>query len=622
MATVLESSSHMKDRFSISRTLAAASLLTATLTSFITTPAQDLVPVSSLTGGSSVFIIRARASARRAGTSTKPTRTRAQQLETTAKIKKQYENQQARLVVKPNRAKVVDPNKLPPNPAKTLPPARASKLFAGVGEYYIARGDFEQSFDFFRDAINLDDRNLDAKHGYSEALAMKGNDLLVKDQAATAKGVFLEAVKYDPANAAALFGLGEVYSELDQPTEAIAAYEKSLASDKDLTEIYVPLGILYYQAGDIAKADDLLAKALAKSSGTPETYFYLGLVRYAQNRNDEALAAFRKAKDLDPNYAEAYFYSGETLLRVNRVDDAIAEYQKAIQLKTGYFDALLALGQAQITVKHYSDAITALLAAQKLKNDNWEVYAALGDANREVPNFNDAEANYNLAAVFYTRLPDFNKETAADFYRKAALMIGQQCDINMKKFIPCRWPSAIGSLQKAIALTDDPIDYVNLGWAYFRTAHPYAEAKNLAAAKPDLDSAKAALDHAVSTGNASVVDFALQNMGAVQIDLGDFAGAIATLNKRLGTHPDDPVMRYQLGVAYFKNNDLTNAEKAFRDALKRDPKYVFALVGLGETMLSKKNSKELRKVIDQLKLIDPQAAADLEFKAKAARLPI
>src|SRR5215212_3736498 len=141
----------MKDRPRVMNSAVALVLLPAILFSYLPARSQDLVPISSLTGGSSVFVTRARAAAKRTFASLKPARSKAQRLETAVKIKKQYENQQAKITVKPNRAKVVDPNKLPPNASRTLPPAQASKLFAGVGEYYVAKGEYEMSFDFFRD---------------------------------------------------------------------------------------------------------------------------------------------------------------------------------------------------------------------------------------------------------------------------------------------------------------------------------------------------------------------------------------------------------------------------------------------------------------------------------------
>ena len=323
------------------RLIISSCVIAAFLLAPIRNNAQGLLPITSITGGSSVFAFRSVAKAvKRFIAAVKPTRTRAQRNETVAKIRKQYETI-AKVTPRLNRAKVIDPDKLPTN-TRTLPAAEGSKLFAGVGEYYNDKGDYEKAIEFFRDAVALDETNVSAKSGFSEALAIKGNDFLVKDQAAAAKGVFLEALKLDPKNSAAYFGLGEVYAELDQTADAIASYEKSLDNNKDLTEIYVPLGILYYQAGEIAKADVLLTKALAFSGDSSETQFFLGLVRSSQNRNDEALVAFQKAKTLDVALAEAFFYSGEILVRLKRTAEAVPDYQKAVEIKPGYFDAWLA----------------------------------------------------------------------------------------------------------------------------------------------------------------------------------------------------------------------------------------------------------------------------------------
>ena len=110
------------------------------------TLAQDLVPISSLTGGSSVFVVRnsARAAVRVTPVA-RPTRTKAQQLESVAKLNKQYvaTSKQHREV-----AKVVDPSKLPKN-YKTLPAADGSKLFAGVGDIYLAEQRSRQGYRIF-----------------------------------------------------------------------------------------------------------------------------------------------------------------------------------------------------------------------------------------------------------------------------------------------------------------------------------------------------------------------------------------------------------------------------------------------------------------------------------------
>lgn len=578
----------------------------------------QLIAMSSITGGSSVFVFRNVAKAvKRFVAAVKPTRTKAQRLETVAKIKKQYDTI-AKVTPRANRATVLEPDKLPKN-VKTLPAPAGSKLFAGVGQYYNDKGDFEKAMEFFRDAISLDETNVSAKSGLSESLSLKGNDLLIKDQASAAKGVFLEALKYDPKNSAAYFGLGEVYNETDQAAEAIASYEKSLENNKDLTEIYVPLGILYYQAGEIAKADSLLTKALAFSADSAETQFFLGLVRSTQNRSEEALVAFQKAKTIDATLAEAFYYSGEMLIRLKRTAEAVPDYKKAVDIKPAYFDAWFALGEAYYELGNFPEAIIAYKAAVRLKNNDWEVYAGLGEAYRQNKEFELAEANYNLATIFLGNSKEPNKETLADLYSKVGLSVGQQCDINIQKNIACKWPVAIRALKKATELTENPIDYVNLGWAYFRFGHGDFERGDMAAARPNLELAVVALQKAVVAGPPAS-EFALQNMAAAQIDLGDNKSAIDTLTRLIAVRPDLNFSRYALGVAYNKSGDLANAEKWLREAVDKEPQNVAYLTALGDTLIARKNGKEAKKIVERIRPLNAQAAANMELRIKIAKL--
>ena len=75
-----------------------------------------------------------------------------------------------------------------------------------------------------------------------------------------------------------------------------------------------------------------------------------------------------------------------------------------------------------------------------------------------------------------------------------------------------------------------------------------------------------------------------------------------------------------LGVAYFKNNDVANAEKAFRAAIDKEPKNVTYMMALGNALISRKDGKGLKALIEQLKLVDPAASAELEKKRVAFRL--
>ena len=77
-----------------------------------------------------------------------------------------------------------------------------------------------------------------------------------------------------------------------------------------------------------------------------------------------------------------------------------------------------------------------------------------------------------------------------------------------------------------------------------------------------LQLAKAALQKALDA-DPTFID-ALQNMGVVQNDLGDFRGAIETFKKVIEKEPDWAFTRYALGSAYFMLGEYDNAAAAFR----------------------------------------------------------
>jgi superkiller protein 3 len=572
--------------------------------------AQDLVPVGDISGNSSVFVFRnsAKGSPQKFVTKQRAARSKDAQIASTKRITTQYENL-AKVAPRRKRETVVDPNDPRLPKFASMPKEEASKLFAGVGEYYIDKNDSENAVNFFRESLDLDPKNPISPKGLSEALALKGNELLVKDNSKAAKANFDEALKYNPNNAVAFYGLGEVYSDQDLDSQSIDSYEKALQNDKDLTEIYVPLGILYYQAGEIAKADNYLTKAVASDPNAPETQYFLGLVRYAQNKNPEALAAFRNATRMKPDYAEAHYYTGQVLERMDKEADASAEYQKALDLRPNYFEAALDLGSSYYQQEKWSDAITAYEKAVKLKNDNIQAYINLGDAYRQAKNYERAESNYNLAATFIERAPTFNKVDAADTYNKIGFVIAQQCPINASKGMPCRWDSATRALEKAVALTNDNVDYANLGWAYYNAAQKDLADNKTDSAKQKLEKARTDLQKATAA-DSRYLTAPMVNLGMALTDLGDYSSAIDVLSKVVQREPKWTFALNELGMAYLLNKDYKNAIDRFNSVIKRDDKYTAAWFNLGKAQFANGNIGEAKKAYSQLRKLGANNLAD------------
>lgn len=602
-------------------------LLIAIFISSTESAAQDLIPVSDVTGGSSVFVLRggSRATPKKFVSRAGIQRTKTQRIETAKKVSKQYTTL-AKVDPRRTREQAVDPKDLPSDQKlKQMPRAEASKLFAGVGEYYMDRDDYNNAIDFFREAISMDSANGVASSGLSEALALKGNELLVKDSFPVARSFFEEALKYNANNAPAYFGLAEVLTEMGKEDEAVANYEKALQNDTALSEIYTPLGALYYQrastklqakqdaSAELSKADNYLTKAVASSPNDAQAHYYLGLVRYSQNRNDEALTLLKKAATLDATNPDVFYYVGATLARLNRNKEAVAEFTRATTLKANFFDAWFELGSAQYELGEYQAAVDAYTRATKLNNANYEAYNNLGDAYRQLtpPNYNMAEANYNLAATLIQRQPNFDKEDAADMYSKAAFSIAKQCESNVKQGLACRWDAAVRALESADKLSTSGVDAANLGWAYYNAARSDIAAGRTMEARPKLEKAKANLQRAAAN-NTNFVSGPMLNLGMALTDLGEYDAAIDVLNKVVKKESKWVFAINELGIAYLKKGSFKEAVKQFKTATDRDKKFAQGYYNLGFANFKDNNIPEARKAWDALKKLDSRLAAQLD----------
>ena len=567
----------------------------------------ELVNVGDIAGGSTVFIFRkgSKAAPRSTASRRPPARTRANRTDTARKFTKQYV---ALAKVKPRRQRVtpVDPDDPRLTKWKTMSRTDASKLFAGVGEYYVDRDSFDQAIEFFRESLQLDGKNNVAVRGLSEALAIKGNEELARDPRGVAKQFFAEALQYDPRNAPAYFGLAEIASAEDKNDEARVNYEKALNLDPALTEIYAPLGILYARSGDMAKADTMLNKAITVLPDDADTQYFLGLVRMSEGRFSDALAAFEQAKRIAPNYADAYAGAGSAKLMLQRPADAYADLARATQLKPDSFESWVGLGSAAFEAGRWQDAVIAYEAAIKLRNNDADAFEDLGDAYRQAGSFEKAESAYRNAAMFLERSPNGDKETAADIYNKAAFMVGRQCEARAATGALCRWGDAISYIEKTAALSRTGVDNSNLGWAYLNAAIQDLSFRNVDIARPKLEKAKQALLTAARDGG-QVSAGALLNLGRTLSALGDQAGAEKAFQQALSREPGWGYAMNELGAVYRKQDRIAEALEWFKKAAAAQPQDGVILFNLGEAQYQLGKFGDANDTYSRLRKLGPSA---------------
>jgi tetratricopeptide (TPR) repeat protein len=590
----------------------------------------DIVGSDDISGGSSVFVFRKSKAAPQAKfASRKPAkRTTVQKVQSRKRVQEQVAK------APPTRQKT------PPKPIPTLGniPAgnnkaaleAASTAFAGGAETYLSRGDVDRAINLFRESIKLNPQNDAAKGGLSEALVRKGDQVLEAEGPEVALPLYAESTKLDPKNAAGYAALGSIYDEMDNVDSAFENYDKALNLNPELTELYAPLGVAYYQKGNVQKADELLMKAVNARAEDEQTQFLLGIIRYSQKRYDESLDALNKSLKIKES-AEAHYYLGEIYDSLNRDQEAITEYNKALAINPRYTDAWFDLGAVYYNRQRYDDSISAYKQAIALKNDNYETHENLADVYRQIAanavtamsktnkpaeltqhdeirkrNYQLAESEYQLAIALAERdskdpKKKIESQTLADLYSKHGFVLGRLF----------RWGATILTLNKAVTINPDSVDYTNLGWAYYNYAQEDLAMKQPDQARVKLENGRNALQKATALDPKSVG--ALMNLGVTLSDLGDYKAAIDALQRCVALRDKWIPALNELGIAFRKDGNLDEAVNNFKRAVDVDKNFKSGLFNWAEAEHARGNEKEARKIQERLRKLDPKLADGLNL---------
>jgi len=113
-----------------------------------------------------------------------------------------------------------------------------------------------------------------------------------------ARSAFEHVLDIDKSNADALRGLGSIHFELDEPTEAIALYDRYLVLKPDDQTVRTALGASYVSAGDLDKAIGIFRDVIKKKADAWPAHYYLGVALDQQGDRAAGLAAVKTAREL------------------------------------------------------------------------------------------------------------------------------------------------------------------------------------------------------------------------------------------------------------------------------------------------------------------------------------
>ena len=232
---------------------------------------------------------------------------------------------------------------------------------------------------------------------------------------AQSEASFQLALKDDPSNAEAVYGLGSVYLKQERNSEAREAFERTVKLKADspstLTNAWNNLGLLAAREGKMPEAksyfqealrlnpnhlvalDNLgsvyrrlqdwdearvtLERALKVKPDDPEANYSLGMVFAQTDDTERAYEFLRKALQLRPVYPEALNNLGILYLRTKRPDEAVASFEECIRVAPAFSRCYMDLAQVYVVEGMPEKARIVLLQLLKQHPDHAEAQRAL-----------------------------------------------------------------------------------------------------------------------------------------------------------------------------------------------------------------------------------------------------
>jgi tetratricopeptide (TPR) repeat protein len=227
------------------------------------------------------------------------------------------------------------------------------RLYNGIGEIKLARGDTALALDFFRKAVMADSTFLDGLRNLAQVHLRKGS--------------YADAIPY---------------------------YEKLNANDSVGGIFGKTLALLYYYGKKTEKAKTLLQKLLSDDINDPELHFYLGLVYGSQDSVDLAAIEFGKALAIRSSFSDAWLQLCYLDLKQKEYDRALSTAKRFTESAPTYGGAWRTMGYVYNVRKEYAAALPFFKKA--LSFDSLDAFAwfELGSALERTKDINAAAVSF------------------------------------------------------------------------------------------------------------------------------------------------------------------------------------------------------------------------------------
>lgn len=419
---------------------------------------------------------------------------------------------------------------------------------------------------------------------------------------------------------------------------------------------YLSKGNKFYDAGNYAEASLNYLKAIQKDSKFGEAYYRLGLAAIKQNQPREAYSSLYRANQLLPNRTDvtekfadvclSYYLQdsshpqalykqikdlSEELLSKNansyegwmlkgylaqtdrKPEDAIASFRKALQISssdpgitTSLVQVLIQAGQMPEAERVAKDLIDRQKTSYgKIYDLMYGVYFNVNPNAAE--NVMKAKANNNPKHATY-------RLDLARHYARVGKTGEMKATLQSLLDDPKDFPEGrlwVGDFYMALRYYDDAVSNYEAG------VRSHSTGKERAVYQERIMITKLAQGNTNEASRMAeeILKQDPQNENALRLEADgwlksgkpdELAAALHTFQTLSARHPDDPVLRYNLGRSYKAKGDLDLARTQLTEAVKKRPDFVRARYELVEIDLLQRRPDEASQQANEILAINPR----------------
>ncbi|MBM3764563.1 MAG: tetratricopeptide repeat protein [Acidobacteria bacterium] len=179
--------------------------------------------------------------------------------------------------------------------------------------------------------------------------------------------------------------------------ESLPLYEKALAANPEFDLGWYNMGATLETLGRPADALGALEKALSINPRLTMAWASRGVALEKLGRVEDALASFEQATRVDPRLAAAYANRANLLKNLGRLDEALAGAEKAVAIQSNLPVLWTNKGNILFDLNRYEEAITDYTEALKFDRGYSPAWTGRGNALSGLRRFEDALECYEQA---------------------------------------------------------------------------------------------------------------------------------------------------------------------------------------------------------------------------------